>query len=106
MRLELVNLNEINLDNLPERKAVYAIFAQDRETKKPFHCRYVDQTDNLMKRIKAHFSVSEQNKCLRAFMQSGRIKLMFYELIPGSSKEERHRREKDWINLYQPRCNE
>lgn len=121
MPLELVNLSEINLNELPERKAVYAIFAQDKETKKPINCRYVGETDNLMERIKAHFSIEtdnlmerlkahfsieEQNECLKSFMQSSKTKLMIYELMPNSTKEDRLIKEKEWISSYQPKCNE
>ena len=106
MPLELVNLSEINLNELPEKKAVYAIFAQDKETKKPINCRYVGETDNLMERIKAHFSIEEQNECLKSFMQSSKTKLMIYELMPNSTKEDRLIKEKEWISSYQPKCNE
>ena len=53
MSLVWVNLNMVDLGRLPEKEAVYAIFVQSRETKKPISCRYVGETDNLMERIKA-----------------------------------------------------
>jgi len=47
MAKETVNLGNINLDNLPQKKSVYAIFAQSKDTLKPINCRYVGETDNL-----------------------------------------------------------
>ena len=105
MGIELVNLSEMNLNDLPKKKAVYAIFAQEKETGEPINCRYVGETDNLEERTKAHFSKEEQNKCLKKFMQSKKIKLMKYELMPSSTKEERMKKEKEWIKRYDPECN-
>lgn len=105
MTVELVNLSKIVLNDLPKRKAVYAIFARGVETNKPINCRYVGETDNLEERTKAHFSKKEKNECLRKFMQSNKKKLMEYELMPSSRKEERTKKEKEWINKYKPECN-
>ena len=104
MSTELVNLDDIDLDDLPQRKAVYAIFARHKETKKPIHCRYVGETSDLQERTKAHFSKGEKNDCLREFMQSNSIKLMRYELMPNSTKEERLERQEEWTEKYNPRC--
>ncbi len=100
-----VNLSEMNLDDLPQRKSVYAIFAQSEKTLEPINCRYVGETDNLEERTKAHFSTTEQNDCLKEFMQSTKTKLMIYELLPNSDKQERLKKEEEWINLYKPKCN-
>lgn len=35
MSRELINLSEIDLDDLPQRKAVYGMFAQDKNLGKP-----------------------------------------------------------------------
>ncbi|MFT5824406.1 MAG: putative GIY-YIG superfamily endonuclease [Crocinitomix sp.] len=105
MAKETVNLSTINLDNLPQRKSVYAIFAQSKESSKPINCRYVGETDNLEERTKAHLAESEQNECLKKFMQSDKTKLMIYELLPNSDKTERLQKEKDWITDYSPECN-
>jgi hypothetical protein len=87
--LKLVNLSEIDLDELNFNEAVYSIFAQDKEDKKPINCRYVGETDSLVERIKAHFSAGEKNECLKSFIQSDKTKLMIYELMPNSTKENR-----------------
>ena len=100
-----VNLSTMNLDELPQRKAVYAIFAQDKDTLKAINCRYVGETDNLEERTKAHFSENEQNECLKKFMQSDKTKLMIYELLPNSDKNDRLEKEEEWINNYNPKCN-
>lgn len=105
MAVEQVNLSEINISNLPKRKAVYAIFAESQKTGKPINCRYVGETDNLQERTGAHFSKDEQNACLRKFMQSTKTKLMKYELMPNSTKKERQTKEREWIKKYDPECN-
>ncbi|MFC2104367.1 GIY-YIG nuclease family protein [Bacteroidota bacterium] len=105
MAKETVNISEMNLDNLPQREAVYAIFAKDESTSKPINCRYVGETDNLEERTKAHFSENEQNDCLKKFMQSNKTKMMIYELLPNSDKQDRLEVEKEWINLNKPECN-
>ncbi|WP_423128373.1 DUF4143 domain-containing protein [Gaoshiqia sp. Z1-71] len=58
MAKETVNLSEISLDDLPERKLVYAIFAQSESDLKPINCRYVGETDNL----RENFLISERIK--------------------------------------------
>lgn len=102
----IVNLSEINLDDLPKEKAVYAIFAQSEKTLKPINCRYVGETDNLDERIKAHFANNEQNECLQDFMQSAKTKLMTFELLPISNKQDRLEKEEEWIGIFEPSCNE
>jgi len=106
MAIEQVNLSEIDINSLPQRKTVYAILAQSKDTGKPINCRYVGETDNLRERTRAHFSKDEQNACLREFMQSDKTKLMKYELMPNSTKKERQAREKEWIKKHEPKCNE
>lgn len=105
MAKETVNLSEMNLDNLPKRKSVYAILAQSEKTDKPINCRYVGETDNLEERTKSHFSKEEQNNCLKEFMQSNKTKVMVYELLPNSDKDDRLQKEKEWIKIYEPKCN-
>jgi excinuclease UvrABC nuclease subunit len=105
MPTELVNLSRTDLDDLPERKAVYAIFAQSGNTGKPINCRYVGETTDLRARTSDHLSDSEKNDCLRDFMQSNSVKLMEYELMPSSTKEERLKRQEEWIERHSPECN-
>lgn len=100
-----VNLSEIDLNELPIRKSVYAIFASNKETGNPINCRYVGETDNLQERTKAHFSDQEQNECLKVFMQSTKTKIMIYEVMPNSEKKERLEKENEWIENYNPECN-
>lgn len=105
MAKETVNLSTMNLDDLPQRKSVYAIFAQSKDTLKAINCRYVGETDNLEERTKTHFSENEKNECLRKFIQSDKTKLMIFELLPNSDKEERLLKEKEWITALKPECN-
>jgi hypothetical protein len=50
--------------------------------------------------------MGEKNECLRDFMQSDKTNLMQYELMPNSTKEERVEMQDEWIEKYDPRCNE
>ena len=105
MAKETVNLSEMNLDDLPKRKSVYAIFAQSETNLKPINCRYVGETDNLEERTKTHFGINEQNECLKEFMQSHKTKMMTYELLPDSTKGDRLIKEREWIKEFNPKCN-
>lgn len=100
-----VEISSEDLSFLLKRKAVYAIFAQSKESLKPINCRYVGETDNLEERTQAHFRDDEQNECLKDFMQSEKTKIMIYELMPNSDKSERFEKEEEWINNYKPKCN-
>ena len=105
MNKKTVNLSKINLDDLPKRKAVYAIFAKDKKSNEPINCRYVGETDSLEERTKAHFSNNEANEELRKFIQSDKAVIMIYELLPDSDKKGRLAKEKEWINIYKPKYN-
>lgn len=106
MNTEKVNLSKIDLNELPQKEAVYAIFAESKDTGLPINCRYVGETDNLQERTVSHFSESEPNECLREFMQSDKTKIMVYESLPYSTKEERLAKEQEWIEKNNPECNE
>jgi len=100
-----VAISKDGLDDIPKRKAVYAIFASNKKTNEPINCRYVGETDNLQERTIAHFQEAEQNDCLKEFMQSNKSKIMIYELLPNSNKKDRLNKEAEWIKLYNPKCN-
>jgi hypothetical protein len=78
MATNQVEITSSDLSNVSKRKAVYAIFAQNKDTGEPIHCRYAGQTDNLHERTIAHFSKGEPNKCLREFIQSDKTKNLVY----------------------------
>ena len=101
-----VNLNDIDLNTLPEQKAVYAIYGFDKINRKFTDYKYVGETENLKKRIISHFLESEPNECLRKFLQSKDEKVILFRLLPRRSREERLSIEQEWINLHKPECNE
>lgn len=105
MSTEEIEITKDNVGNLPNRKAVYSIWAKSRETNKPINCRYVGQTDNLRERTQRHFGEQEENECLKKFMQSDMTKIMIYELMPNSTEEQRVVKESEWIKKYNPECN-
>jgi len=105
MATQSVIITSTNYAQLPETEAVYAIYAQEKDTSKPINCRYVGQTDNLRRRTGEHFSPDEPNECLREFMQSTKTKILVYELMPGSTEDERRAVEEAWIKELNPKCN-
>lgn len=93
-----------NLNQLPKEAAVYAITG--RINNEPANCRFVGITDNLQAAVKQHFSANEPKECLRNFMQSIKIKMLTYQLIPALSPEEADRKLQEWENLHKPECND
>jgi len=94
-----------NLDELPQVKAVFGIFAITH--KKPVNCRIVDETENLQARIRELFEDPEkEGDGMVKFMQGPWIKLLIYELMPNSSNKERLEKLVQWQAKYKPRINE
>jgi predicted GIY-YIG superfamily endonuclease len=113
MSRKLVNLSEIDLDDLEQEEAVYAIGEpiKGREVparlipkRLPIYCWYVGEAEDLQRRTKEHFREDEDNDCLRNYMQSDKTKLMVYELMLGSTKEKRLEKEKEWKEEFEPEC--
>lgn len=88
-----------NLNELPEKPAVFGIFAIIHET--PVHPRYIGTTDNLRKTIKDIFE-NPKGEGLRKFMQGSWIQMICFELIPGLTEEEKRIKENFWIDEYRP----
>ena len=105
MSIEQIKLSRNKTSDLPNKKAVYAVFAQHKTSHEPVHCRYVGETDNLAERTTAHFSPAESNDRLKEFLQSGKTKLMLYELMPDSTEEDRQEKVKTWIKKHRPMRN-
>lgn len=91
-----------NLDEVPASPAVYAIFG--RINGEPANCRYVGESENLRNSIKKHFSDSEENDCLKEFMQSIKIKTMNFELLEAVSDSERVEKKNLWEDEFKPNC--
>jgi hypothetical protein len=89
-----------NLDEIPEEPSVFGIFAIIHEV--PVHPRYVASTDNLRKAVKDVFE-NPGSEGLKKFMQSPWIQMLCYELMPGSSEEERKQKEEEWTRRYDPK---
>lgn len=94
-----------NLDTLPELPAVYAICG--RVNNQAVNPRYVGESENLRVTIQQHFDKSgfSEDECCREFMFSIKTKVLVYELMPSSSKEERLVRKNEWELKYKPVCN-
>ena len=89
-----------NLDELPEEPAVFGIFAIIHKT--PIHPRYVGSSDNLRKAVRDVFE-NPEGEGLKKFMQGPWIQMLCYELLPGSTEEDRKKKEEDWNKRYEPK---
>jgi hypothetical protein len=89
-----------NLDELPEKPAVFGIFSIIHET--PVHPRYVGSTDNLRKSAREVFE-NPGGEGLKKFMQGPWIQMLCYEELPDSPEEERKQKEEEWIKKYEPK---
>lgn len=92
-----------NLEGLPELKAVFAIFAIVDE--KPVNCRYISETENLQKEIKNIFE-NPLSEAMKKFIQGPWIKMLQYEIINGSSIEERQKVVSEWTLEHEPKISE
>lgn len=90
-----------NLDSIPEKPAVFGIFAIIHE--KPVHCRFIGQSDNLRKAVRNVFE-NPQTEGLKKFMQGPWIQMLVYKEI--ESEEERKKAEEDWKKEHNPKCDE
>ncbi|MBD0259619.1 MAG: hypothetical protein ICV83_28195 [Cytophagales bacterium] len=93
-----------NLGSLPEAPAVYAICGRVNGT--PANPRYVGETDDLQRAVRMHFEASEpgQDECFKEFMLSIKTKVLLYEVLPGSTGEERQAKKREWEATYKPVC--
>jgi hypothetical protein len=62
-------------------------------------------TDNLRRSVREVFE-KPGSEGLKKFMQSPWIQKLCYELLPGSSEEERKQKETEWVREYDPKVTE
>ena len=94
-----------NLDEIPEEKSIFAIFALIRG--KQSNCRYVGQTDNLNKTIVSLFEgVEECSVGLKTFMQGPWIKMVVYKTMKNITDKKRDFELNDWIKKYDPKVDD
>jgi hypothetical protein len=91
-----------NLDEVPAVPAVYALCG--RVNGQAVNARHVACTENLQAAVKAHFSDNSNNQCLQNFMQSIKIKMLVFQLMPGSTENERQAIKQQWDNKMTPQC--
>jgi hypothetical protein len=92
-----------SLGNLPAEGCVFGIFAMIDEA--PVNCRYVGESENLSESVRALFE-HPAGAGIGKFMQGPWIKMVQYELMSGSSKEEREKVVKEWRQRYKPGIDE
>ncbi|MET3878913.1 hypothetical protein [Chitinophaga sp. OAE865] len=91
------------LRELPEEKAIFGVFGIVND--EPANCRYIGETDSLHTAIKDLFR-EPANEGLKKFFQGPWIKMLQFELLPESSRENRLELVKDWETKYIPKIDE
>ncbi len=88
-----------NLHALPEEKAVFGVFAV--VDGKPLNCRYVAAADNLRKGVAELFE-HPPGEGMKKFIQGPWVPMLVYELLPGTSLDERQQTARAWCSEYHP----
>lgn len=88
-----------NLLELPSDSAVFAIFGIIDE--QPVNCRFVGETTNLQDCIRKIFENPEEEG-MKKFMQGPWIQILQYEVLSGSSANERAKIVEKWTEIYKP----
>ena len=99
------NLDSVdNIDQIPEVRAVYGIFAIVHE--EPINCRFIGKAENLRESIKLMFE-SAPSEGLTKFMQGPWYKMiLFKEVSSGDSAEVMEGISQQWIDKYDPKIDE
>ncbi len=92
-----------NLNELPTDKAVFGIFGIVNE--EPINCRYIAEAENLRETVKDLFE-NPQSEGMKKYMQGPWIQMLVYELMPGSTKEDREKAVEEWIQKHDPKIDE
>ena len=94
------NLGKLdNLSGLPEEPAIFGVFAIIDE--KPANCRYIGESGNLHTAVKDLFE-RKHAEGLQKFMQGPWIKMVQFQLMPGSTPDERRTAMKKWVERHNP----
>ena len=92
-----------NLATLPLECAIFGIFAV--VAGELVNCRYVGETENLKGTVISLFD-TPGSVGLQKFMHGPWIKMLQFELMPGSSADERRRMSEEWTRHYLPAIDE
>lgn len=92
-----------NLDAIPSVPAVFAICG--RVNGVPANARMTGESENLQQSVRDLFA-GKGTPCITAFMQSIKTKILLFELMEGSSVQERIAKKQAWERTFKPQCNE
>jgi hypothetical protein len=92
-----------NLNELPAERAVFGIFGIVNN--EPLNCRYIAEAENLQESVTRLFE-NPDGLGMKKFMQGPWIQMLQFELMPGSSKEERLGVADEWAKKFQPKIDE
>jgi len=98
-------LNPKDLDKVPAKAAIYAIFEKPFNQSDQLKCRFVGTASNLKEVIDSHFSMRETNVSLRYFMISRKEKYLTYILTSDMDDSDVEMETRHWINTFKPDCN-
>ena len=106
----LLNHPDYNLDksdslvDIPESPGVFAV--SGRVNGEPANCRLVRAADNIQQAVRSLYENSEQDECIRNYMQSIKTKLLVYQVMPEADQAEMDKHVAEWKAQYDPQCNE
>jgi hypothetical protein len=92
-----------NMHDVPQESAVFGVFGIVNE--EPVNCRYIGETDNLRDSIVSLFEHPE-SEGMKKFMQGPWIQMLQYELMPGSSRNDRLKVASEWTQRFNPKIDE
>ena len=95
-------LNKANLNELPMKSGIFALFEKSCTTEDPYLCLNVNTANNIGESIKSLFSNEKDDELLSEHLNSEQLKLLIYEIVPESDKRDLIRKEDEWINIYRP----
>lgn len=91
-----------NLEEIPNDPAVYTVCG--RVNGNAVNPRCVSTATNLQEAIKQLYAEANSNDSLLKFMQSIKVKMLVYQVMPGSTENERQQIKQQWENELQPQC--
>lgn len=97
-----VILNKANLNELPMKSGIFALFEKNCSTEDPYLCLNVNTANNIGESIKSLFLNEKDDELLTEHLNSEQLKLLIYEIVPESDKRDLVRKEDEWINIYRP----
>lgn len=95
-------INPNNINKLPSGKGLFALFVPGFSDDVPFVCLIVNYTINIKKDIGNLMYQKVTKTDLANFLNSGKVKLLIYEIFTDSDSNTIDKKFKEWKDLYTP----